>query len=430
MKIKSIKKVVVDTPINFYDITVDDYHNFSIGNSNIITHNSSLEGSISRLARPFGTAMQILEGDGFFGTEVTPAPAAARYTAVKLSSIANSILNKYDYLSTRTPDGPYDPFWVDIPIGLVNSIIGIAIGYKTTILPRKLKDIQNFLEGKKKEVTPYFEGFTGKIQKYENQKSWLISSNVYVEDKRILVREIPPIVKYESILKKLDYLINQYEGNIRIINNSNIKVNMDIVYTGKNQEEFNQIIKYVEKIFSIIVTENLVFIKDGQVLVYDSIEQYLEDYKWQIIRLKLKDSEYGQNKISFDLEFNIAKEKFILFMLTKKRTNDEIDNWFISYSKQISERLERMTSRKFTIDEVNSTKILIEQLKKDLKLKQKELKEVQQMFDNYPDPTLSRGIGNKTHSVSLFETDDILETKDGITIWDGSDIVEEEINEN
>jgi DNA topoisomerase-2 len=319
MKIKSIKKVVVDTPINFYDITVDDYHNFSIGNSNIITHNSSLEGSISRLARPFGTAMQILEGDGFFGTEVSPSPAAARYTAVRLSPTANSILNKYNYLTTRLPDGPYDPLWTDVPLGLVNPIIGIAVGYKTTILPRKLKDIQDFLEGKRKSVKPYFEGFTGKIHKYENEKSWLISSNVTVEGKKILVREIPPIIKYESILKKLDHLITRYESNIRIVNNSNIKVNMDIVYIGKNQEEFEQIIKFVEKIFSIVVTESPVFIKDGQVLVYDSVEQYLEDYKWQIARLKLKNTEYEKNKLSFNLEFNIAKEKIYCIYTCKEK---------------------------------------------------------------------------------------------------------------
>jgi len=385
--------------------------------------NSSIENSISRLARPFSTAMQILEGDGFFGTEISPTPAAARYTAVRLSPVANGILNKYNYLTSRLPDGPYDPLWMDIPLGLVNPIVGIAVGYKATILPRKLKDIQDFLEEKRKSVKPYFEGFSGKIQKYEgNEKTWIISSNVEVEGKKIMVREIPPIIKYESILKKLDYLINKYESNIRIINNSNIKVNMDIVYIGKNSDEFKDIINFVEKIFSIIVSESVVFIKDGKVLVYDSIEQYLEDYKWQIVRLKLKNTEYEKNKLFFDLEFNIAKEKFIAFILTKKRTNDEINIWLRPYSTQIIERLERMTSRKFTIDELNSTKLLIKSLEKELKSKQIELKQIQTIFNNYPDPTLVRGIGNKTYKINLFETEDITESKDGITIWDGSDV--------
>src|ERR1035437_1717261 len=166
MKIKSIKIIKSDIPVKFYDITVNDHHNFSIGDSNIIVHNSSLTGAVNKLARPFGNALQILDGSGFFGSEVSPSPAAARYTSVKLSNQANGILSKYNCLTTRELDGPYDPFWMDIPIGLVTPIVGIAVGYKTTILPRKLKDIQEFLEGKRKSVKPYFEGFTGTIEKY------------------------------------------------------------------------------------------------------------------------------------------------------------------------------------------------------------------------------------------------------------------------
>jgi hypothetical protein len=386
--------------------------------------------SINKIARPFGNAMQILEGDGFFGTEVSPAAAASRYTGVKLSSTANSILNKYNYLTTREPEGPYDPLWMDVPLGLVSPIVGIAIGYKTTILPRKLKDIQDFLLDKRKSVKPYFEGFNGTIEKYkELGNAWLISSNVTVENKKILVREIPPILKYNTVLKKLDHLINKYESNIRIINNSNIKVNIDIIYTGKSNVEFEDIQKYIQKIFSIIVTESLVFVKDGCVLIYDSIEQYLEDYKWQVSRLKLKNTLYERDKLQFDLIFNRAKELFIKFILEKKRTDSEITSWLKKYDKEIIERLERLTARKFTIDELTTTKSMIKELEKALKEKEKDLKEIQKIFDNYPDPTLARGIGNKKNVVNLLESDDITESAEGIIIWDGSDVYEEEENE-
>jgi intein/homing endonuclease len=40
MKIKSIRKNILNNPKKFYDITVDEYHNFVIGeNSMIVTHN-------------------------------------------------------------------------------------------------------------------------------------------------------------------------------------------------------------------------------------------------------------------------------------------------------------------------------------------------------------------------------------------------------
>jgi len=284
--------------------------------------NSSLEGAISKLARPFGNALQILEGYGFFGSEVSPDPAAARYTSVKLSNKANGILNQYKYLTTREEDGPYDPFWMDIPLGLTVPIVGIAVGYKTTILPRKLEHIKEFLDGKRKSVKPYFNGFNGSIQKYKGlDKAWLLSSIITVENKKIQINEIPPILKYTSVLKKLDNIINKFEGKIRIVNNSNTKVDIGIIYTGKNQDQWEDLQKYVKKIFSIIVTENPVFIKDGQVLVYDNIEQYLENYKWQILRLKFRNTEYEKDKLKFDLDFNIAKNLFIEFILLKKRTN-------------------------------------------------------------------------------------------------------------
>jgi topoisomerase IV subunit A len=391
------------------------------------THgDASLTGALNKLARPFGNAIQILEGYGFFGSEVSPSPAAARYTSIKLSSIANDILNKYHYLTTRETDGPYDPFWMDVPLGLVTPIVGIAVGYKTTILPRKLKDIQDFLEGKRKSVKPYFEGFNGTIEKYKSiDKAWIISSNIIVENKKIMIREIPPILKYDSVIKKLDNLVSKYESNIRIIDNSNTRVSIDIIYSGRSKDDWDDILKYVHKIFSIIVTESPVFIKDGQVLTYDSIEQYLEDYKWQIVHLKLKNTEYERNKLSFELRFNYAKELFITFILQKKRTIEEVDKWLKNYDKEICDRLERMTAKKFTIDELNITKNLIKQLEKDLKQKEKEFKEAQKEYDKFPDPTLARGIGHKTNVVNLFETGDISENAEGYTIWDGQDVYEE-----
>src|SRR6056297_1866181 len=167
MKIKSIKKIKSDKPIKFYDITVDKYHNFVIGDGKMHAHNSSVTGALNKLARPFGNALQVLDGYGFFGSEVSPDPAAARYTSVRLSAKANGILNQYKHLTTREPEGPYDPFWMEVPLGLTTSIVGIAVGYKTTILPRKLEHINEYLAGKRKSVKPYFEGFNGSIQKYK-----------------------------------------------------------------------------------------------------------------------------------------------------------------------------------------------------------------------------------------------------------------------
>lgn len=386
--------------------------------------NASLEGAINKLARPFGNAMQLLEGSGFFGTEVSPSPAAARYTSVKLSGLANGIINKYNYLTTREPEGPYDPLWMDVPIGLVSPIVGIAVGYKSTVLPRKLKDIQDFLAGKRKNLKPYFEGFNGTIEKFkEADNAWLISSKVVTEDRKLLIREIPPILKYESVLKRLDHLFNKYEGNIRIVNNSNITINIDVIYTGKIKEEWEEIQTFIHKTFSVIVTEGVVFVKDGAALTYDSVEQYLEDYKWQVARLNCNNLKYEMTKLDFDLRFNIAKEQFIGFILAKKRSVQEIDDWYSTNcpNKDVSERLERMTTKKFTTDELKETRHTIVELTNALKDKKLELKLADEAFSTYEDPTLKRGIVSRKTAISLFESDD-MEMINDIMVWNGGDV--------
>jgi len=426
--IKSIKIIKTDLLTTFYDITVDKYHNFSISDSKIITHNSSLEKSISRLARPHGLAMQLIEGYGFFGTEVSPDPAAARYTSVKLSGAASAILRKYKYLFTKNEDGTNDPFWLDVPIGLTTPIVGIAVGYKSIILPRKLEDIKEFLLGNKKDIKPYFADFEGTIKLYNSENSWLISSKITVKDNRIEVRGLPPIIKYSSTLNRLDHLFSKFEMKIKLVNNSNTKVKLDIIYLGKDNIEFNYIKDYIQKIFSVIVNENPVFIKNNQVIVYKNVNQYLEDFKWQIIKLNYYDSEYNRNWVNTELEFNKIKKVFIEFILDKKRSVEEIDTFLQTYSSDFKSRLESLTAKKFTKDELKITINKINELTKELKVLNKLYKESKAKFESAVDPTLGKSFSS-AKSNDLFDVSDLSEDN-GIIVWDGSDDLNEVIKED
>ena len=131
----------------------------------------SLTGAVNKLARPFGCSEQLLLGDGFFGTPVQQEPSAARYTSVKIAPGISEMIRKNNFLNTRNDETGWDPLWIDLPIGLSTSIIGIAVGYKTTVLPRNMKDVQKYLDGKLKEVKPYFKDFGGKITRYKGMVS-------------------------------------------------------------------------------------------------------------------------------------------------------------------------------------------------------------------------------------------------------------------
>ena len=149
MRIKKITKVKLDSPEKFYDITVEEYHNFTIGDSKIVCHNSSMAQAISKLARPFGCSEQILLGDGFFGSPVNPSPSAPRYTQVKIFGKYKEIIEKYKDLNIPNAEGGFDWIHVDYPIGLSTHIVGIAVGYKSNILPRKSEDVVGYLNGNK-----------------------------------------------------------------------------------------------------------------------------------------------------------------------------------------------------------------------------------------------------------------------------------------
>lgn len=105
------------------------------------------ESTINTLAAPYGNNVPLLTGIGAFGTLLAPdAYGASRYTSVKVSEFTKDVvfadieiipmIENYD--STLMEPKHFLPL---VPIALVNPSDGIAIGYATTVLPRKLEDI-------------------------------------------------------------------------------------------------------------------------------------------------------------------------------------------------------------------------------------------------------------------------------------------------
>jgi len=430
IKIKSIKKNILQSPVKMYDITVEEYHNFLIGSDKIISHNSSLIKCINKLARPFGCSEQILIGDGFFGTPVNHEASAARYTSIKINPVINEMVRKNNFLHKKNDEGGWNPLWIDLPIGLSNTVIGIAVGYKTTILPRNLKDVEKYFNGKIKEVKPYFIGFSGKITRYKGMdKSWLIEGvvNRNDRDKNIKVTELPPMMRYGGFLKKLEKLMELYP-NTRVINNSSTNVDLTIQYTAKDGWE--SFADAVVKSSKMLVTETPVFVKDGLVLEYNRIEDYLEDYKYRIAHLRVKRAEYYTQVCSEELEFNRAKKLYLEYMLVTKRTETEIDKFLDTWNKvgNIKRRLESIYLKNLNTQELDRTIKRIAELEIELKTNQTELTESTKNLDSMVDPTLVRGRKSAVSNVDLFAEETEI---DGIEVFglEGSDNEEDNTNE-
>lgn len=339
---------------------------------------SSMAQAISKLARPFSCSEQILLGDGFFGSPVNPVPSAPRYTQVKISSKYKDIIEKYKDLNVPNEEGGFDWIHVDYPVGLSTHIVGIAVGYKSNILPRKPEEIITYLNGNKsKKLKPYFRGFKGKITKMDSLKSaWLIEGDIEAEvtTRTFKINSISPLQRYESFFIRLNNILDKKDINYKMDNFSTDEVKINIKFRCTDQE-FKEISELIAKETKQIVTENIVFVMDGSVLEYDCIEDYLEDFIVHRERTILKRYERDLVYLNDELEFLEAKVKFLTFMQEKKRVSDEVSKFLSEYKKEISRRLESISLIKLTKEEIIKTNEEINLIKSDIKNKNKEIKE-------------------------------------------------------
>jgi len=314
--------------------------------------NASLEKALAKLARPFGCAYPILNGDGFFGSILNSSAAQARYTSVAMSPKVSEFIDSYKFLKREAGES----LNVDFPIGLLTTIIGLAPGYKSMILPRKMEHIISFLKGVRKNVTPYFVGFEGKISMLDKlPNSWLIEG-VVEKDKRyrtLHITSIPPLLKYESFVRKLDKILVAYDDGISIENNSNDAVDIKIKIT--SQDAWNILAPLIIKATKQIIRESIVLIKDSKVTEYERIEDYLIDFRNQnhLLEARVYDhhGKYHQN----EYDYLGVKLKYFNFMLLKKRSKDDIDT-FLNTHKLYYDRLDAIRLRNLTSTEVNNIK--------------------------------------------------------------------------
>lgn len=348
---------------------------------------ASLAGAISKLARPFGCSFEILEGDGFFGSPVNPNPSAPRYTAVKISRSIKDIVEKHKDLNEKNEEGGYDWFHLEIPIGLLTHIVGIAVGYRSNILPRKVEDIVEYLEGKNKLLKPYFKDFSGKIYKLDSDDSWIIESGFEINERKKTIRifDLPPIMRYESFMKKLLTKLEAYGYEYYMQNNSQSKCDVGISLKKVSPKEFKEAVDVIKKQTQIVVRENVVFIKDGAVAQFDSVKSYLDSFKVHLEKVRLKRLMKDEVDLKLDLEFLEAKLKFLIFMSQKKRQNKEIVEFLSKFAKWISTRLSQIQIVKLSSDHIKETEDMIKDIKKRIQETKKAITKQKQVVKKVTD---------------------------------------------
>lgn len=340
MKIKSIKKRVLEQPKKFYDITVDKYHNFVIGSkSMILTHNSSLENAIITMAQGFKNNMALLDECGQFGSLRSPEAGAARYIGTKLNKNFRLLYKDFELLEYKEEEGTsIEPkyFLPIIPTVLINGSSGIAVGFSSNILNRSPLDIistcENLIKGKSiSDIKPSNNFFKGDyIQDVENHKKWIIRGKLdIVNTTTVKISELPPSMTYEKYENILDSLI---ESKSISSYDDNCKDSVD--YTIKfSREALSQLTE--DKLFKLLKleeTETEIFTtldETGKLHIFESSKEIIEYFVKFRLSYYDKRKDYFLNKMKYDLKILANRGRFIKFILDNKleikgRKKDEI----------------------------------------------------------------------------------------------------------
>lgn len=103
--------------------------------------------TIVRMAQPFSLRYMLVDGQGNFGSVDGDSPAAMRYTEIRLSKIAHSLLDDLDKETVDfVPNYDGSEFMpivlpTRLPNLLVNGSSGIAVGMATNIPPHNLNEV-------------------------------------------------------------------------------------------------------------------------------------------------------------------------------------------------------------------------------------------------------------------------------------------------
>src|SRR5210317_1518184 len=102
--------------------------------------------TIVRMAQPFALRYMLVDGQGNFGSVDGDAPAAMRYTEVRMSKIAHELLADLDKETVNFAENydgsEHEPAVLPtkVPNLLINGSSGIAVGMATNIPPHNLAE--------------------------------------------------------------------------------------------------------------------------------------------------------------------------------------------------------------------------------------------------------------------------------------------------
>lgn len=228
---------------------------------------SAIYDTIVRMAQQFSLRYMLVDGQGNFGSVDGDAPAAMRYTEVRMAKIAHEMLADIEKetvdFAPNYDESEHEPtvFPTRIPNLLVNGSSGIAVGMATNIPPHNLTEVINasvalidepdldvdglmqYIPGPDFPTQGIINGATGIREAYQTGRGRIyIRARVEIETEddgnaRIVVGELPYQVNKARLIEKIAELVKEkkIEG-IRELRDESDKDGMRMVIELKKGE--------------------------------------------------------------------------------------------------------------------------------------------------------------------------------------------------
>ncbi|MFO2971886.1 DNA gyrase subunit A [Legionella pneumophila serogroup 10] len=254
--------------------------------------------TIVRMAQPFSMRYMLIDGQGNFGSVDGDAPAAMRYTEVRMSKVAHALLADLDKetvdFSPNYDETEFAPVVLPsrIPNLLVNGSSGIAVGMATNIPPHNLtevinacialvdepdtslEDLMEIIPGPDFPTAAIINGRAGIVEGYRTGKGRVvIRARTEIETdensgrQSIIIQELPYQVNKARLIERIAELVRdkKIEG-ISGLRDESDKQGMRVVIELKRNEVADVVLNnlfahtQMQNVFGI----NMVALVDGQ----------------------------------------------------------------------------------------------------------------------------------------------------------------------
>jgi DNA gyrase subunit A len=254
--------------------------------------------TIVRMAQPFSMRYMLVDGQGNFGSVDGDAPAAMRYTEVRMARIAHSLLDDLDKETVdfipNYDESEHEPTVLParFPNLLVNGSAGIAVGMATNIPPHNLREViaaclaiierpeigieelMELVPGPDFPTAAFINGVRGIREAYRTGRGRVIlRGHTHIETEKrsgreaIIVTELPYQVNKARLLERMAELVKEkkVEGIAELRDESD-KDGMRMVIEVKRDHYPDVVLNnlYLHTALQTVFGINMVALVDGQ----------------------------------------------------------------------------------------------------------------------------------------------------------------------